>query len=557
MHIGRTLGIVLAGLCMAAAPPPPSEAGNAAIYDIVIRNARVLDGAGNPWVRADVAIKGGRIAEVGSIAGRGTREIDAGERYVAPGFIDMMDQSTYALMENGLAENKLLQGVTTVIAGEGGTPGTAADIPSYFGKLETQGISVNFGTYFSSTQARVKVMGDGAGEPTAAQLSEMRREVADAMQAGVFGISSALIYAPSSFQSTSDLIALAGEVGKCSGFYATHMRDESAKLVEAVDEAIEIGEESGVKVEIFHLKGAYAPLWGKLMPEALQHVDEARARGVDVAADLYPYTAGGTGLEVTVPSWVWAEGETRGLEMLRDPEVRARAKQELAAGSLPGWSNLVEASGGWENVRLANANSEEYNRFNGQNLAQIGESLGVDPTDAAWDIVLAAAPEKRAYALYFMMDEQDIETALQRPWVSIGSDASASVELGGVDGLGLPHPRAYGTFPRVITEYVQKRNVLTLENAVRKMTGWPAQRMGLSDRGLVRQGMRADLILLDLDRLDEGATWEQPTALPQGIDTVIVNGVLTIDGGEHTGARSGMVLRHQCPLPESTTASAG
>jgi|TARA_R100000501_G_scaffold18139_1_gene36364 N-acyl-D-amino-acid deacylase len=558
MHIGRTLGIVLAGLCMAAAPPPPpSQAGNAAIYDIVIRNARVLDGAGNPWVRADVAIKDGRIAEVGSIAGRGTREIDAGERYVAPGFIDMMDQSTYALMENGLAENKLLQGVTTVIAGEGGTPGTTADIPSYFGKLETQGISVNFGTYFSSTQARVKVMGDGAGEPTAAQLSEMQAEVASAMQAGVFGISSALIYAPSSFQSTSDLIALAGEVGKCSGFYATHMRDESAKLVEAVDEAIEIGEESGVKVEIFHLKGAYAPLWGKLMPEALQHVDAARARGVDVAADLYPYTAGGTGLEVTVPSWVWAEGETRGLEMLRDPEVRARAKQELAAGSLPGWSNLVEASGGWENVRLANANSEEYNRFNGQNLAQIGESLGVDPTDAAWDIVLAAAPEKRAYALYFMMDEQDIETALQRPWVSIGSDASASVELGGVDGLGLPHPRAYGTFPRVITEYVQKRNVLTLENAVRKMTGWPAQRMGLSDRGLVRQGMRADLILLDLDRLDEGATWEQPTALPQGIDTVIVNGVLTIDGGKHTGARSGMVLRHQCPLPESTTASAG
>ncbi|WP_334183979.1 N-acyl-D-amino-acid deacylase family protein [Novosphingobium sp.] len=537
--MGSAMTLLLAG----NAPAPQSVPE----YDIVIRGGRVLDGAGNPWVRADVAVKGGRVVRVGRIAGHGAKEIDARDRYVTPGFIDMMDQSGGVLLKNGAAENKLRMGVTTVIAGEGGTPVEASQIPAYFGQLEKQGIAVNFGTYYSTTQARQKAMGDVAGTPTAAQMEVMKAEVRKAMEAGVFGVTSALIYPPSSFASTQDLIAMSKVSAQCGGFYATHMRDESADLVKAVNEAIEIGEKSGAKVEIFHLKAAFAPGWGKLMPEAIASVNAARARGVDVAADLYPYTAGGTGLEIIAPSWVWADGIEKGIARLRDPKVRERMKKEVAAGSMPGWSNLVEASGGFGNVILANGFSKKYAPYHGQSLEKIGATLKRDPADVAWDILLEGLPN-RSVALYFMMNEGDIETALRQPWVSIGSDAAASEKFGELDALGLPHPRAYGTFPRAIAEYSKRRPVISLEEAVRKMTGWPAQRMGLSDRGLIRDGMRADLVILDYAALDDVATWDKPTASPTGIDTVVVNGVVTIENGRHTGARAGTVLRHGCSV---------
>lgn len=517
----------------------------AADYDLVIRGGRVLDGAGNPWVRADVAVKEGRVVQVGQVPGQGTREIDATGRYVSPGFIDMMDQSGAALLKDGAAENKLRMGVTTLIGGEGGPPVPAAGMPGYFKQLETQGIAVNFGTYYSSTQARVHVMGDAAGAPTRKQLDAMGEQVKIAMEAGAFGISSALIYAPSSFQSTSDLVSLAKVAAQCDGFYATHMRDESEGVVKAIEEAIEIGEKGGVKVEIFHLKAAYAPEWGKPMPQALATINAARDRGVDVAADLYPYTAGGTGLEIIAPSWVWADGLEKGIERVRDPKVRERMKKEVAAGSLPGWSNLVHASGGFQNVRLANSFSDKYRRFHGKTLAEIGAELNLDPADAAWDIALEGLPN-RAVALYFMISEQDVQLALRQPWVSIGSDAAAAVNYGSDGAIGLPHPRAYGTFPRIIAEYVKRQQVLTLEDAVRKMTSWPAQRMGLSDRGLIREGMRADIVLFDLDTLDDVASWDAPAGAPTGIETVIVNGVVSFEGGKHTGARAGSALRHQC-----------
>ncbi len=524
---------------------PAASAQPAAEYDIVIRGGRVLDGAGNPWVNADVAIKDGRVAAVGTLKARGKREIDARGRYVAPGFIDMMDQSGRVLLVNGAAENKLRQGVTTVLSGEGGTPVDAAEIPAYFSKLETQGIGVNFGTYYATSQARVKVMGDAAGAPTKAQMDAMKKEVEAAMKAGVFGITSALIYPPSSFQTTADLIELAKVAGQCNGFYATHMRDESAKLVPAIEEAIEIGEKGGVKVEIYHLKNAYAPQWGKGMATAVAAIEAARARGVDVAADMYPYAAGGTGVEITVPNWVWADGVEKGLERLKDTEIRKKLKQQVAAGSMPDWSNLVEASGGWARIVLANAQSEKYAQFHGKNFAEIGKALGLDPADAAWDIVLNAYP-KRSTALYFMMDEKDIETAMRQTWTSIGSDAGAAAKPGEIDDLGLPHPRSYGTFPRVIAEYVKRRPVLTLEDAVRKMTGWPAQRMGLSDRGLVRQGMRADVVIFDYETIDDVAGWTNPVDYPKGIDTVIVNGRVALDKGKLEDVRAGLVLRHSC-----------
>ena len=524
-------------LLLGAAPAPA--------YDIVIRGGRVLDGAGNPWVRADIGIKDGRVAKIGRITARGAKEIDATGRYVAPGFIDMMDQSGNVLLTHGAAENKLRMGVTTLIGGEGGTPVPAEAIPRYFDDLSTRGIAVNFGTYYSATQARVAVMGDGAGTPTPVQLDAMRGLVERAMQAGVFGISTALMYPPDRFHATDDLVELAKVAATCGGVYATHMRDESARLLDSVDEAIRIGEESGAKVEIFHLKAAYAPGWGTLMPQAIARIAAARDRGVDVAADLYPYTAAGTGLEGTVPGHVFAHGFEAGLAKLREPALRDALKRDAAAGSVPGWSSLVEAAGGWQNIVLANAHNPASLQFHGKNFVEIGAALNKDPADAAWDIMLAALPD-RAFALYFVMDQADIDAAIRQPWISIGSDGAAAAVLGELDGMGLPHPRSYGTFARVLTDYVRERNILSLEDAVRKMTSWPARRMGLSDRGLLREGLRADVIVFDAGAVEDHASWTAPMRPATGIADVIVNGVLTLDQGRHTGARAGMVLRHPC-----------
>jgi N-acyl-D-amino-acid deacylase len=541
----RPFALILASLLATAAAPLPPEPAEPA-YDIVIRGGRVLDGAGNPWIAADVAIKDGRIVRVGVIEKTGKREIDARGRYVAPGFIDMLDQSGRTLLRDGSAASKLRMGVTTLIAGEGGTAVPAAEIAGYLTTLETQGIAVNFGTYYGAIQARVKVMGDGAGAPTEAQLAAMEEEVRAAMRAGVFGISSALIYSPASFQSTSDLTRLAAIPGRCGGFYATHMRDESDKLLAAIDEAVSIGEKSGAKVEIFHIKAAYAPLWGKLMPQAIARVEAARARGVDIGANIYPYRAGGTGLDVTLPTHVFAKGREAAHAAVRDPKVRVALKKELAAGPQPDWSNLVHASGGWKNVVLANGQAEQYKRFNGKNFAEIGKALGKDPADAAWDIWLDALPA-RASALYFMMDDRDIDLAMKQPWVSVGTDASVSDSTADPEAQGRPHPRAYGTFPRIIADYVVARKVLTLSDAIRKMTSWPAQRLGLADRGLLREGMRADIVVFDLATIRDRATYEDPTTAPEGIGEVIVNGVVALDKGQLTGSRSGAVLRHPCP----------
>jgi N-acyl-D-amino-acid deacylase len=530
------LGLFLATTCTGVLAQP------APIYDVVIRHGRLLDGDGNPWVAADVAIKDGRFVKIGRVEGRGSREIDAQGDYVSPGWIDMMDQSGEVLLKNGLAENKLREGVTSAIAGEGGTPVPSAQVADYFKKLETQGISMNFGSYYGSGQARVEVMGDVAGHPTAQQMDAMKVHVDEAMRAGAMGIATALIYPPDSFQSTEDLIELARVAAKHGGIYASHMRDESAKLLQAIGESIEIGEKTGIQVEIFHFKGAYAPGWGKLVPEAGALIDAARARGVNIAADMYVYTAGGTGLDITVPNWVWEQGAQKGLERLKDPQIRERLKKEVAAGSAPGWSNLVEASGGWDHIVLANAFNPKYDKYRFKSIAYIAKQLGQDPADVSWDIVLGAQPN-RAMGLYFMMNEADIATALRWPWMSIGSDAGANEAPGKIDAIGLPHPRAYANFPRVISEYVKKRHVLTLEDAIRKMTSWPATRMRLYDRGVIREGLKADVTIFNEERINDVASYENPTAYPTGIDYVLVNGKLVIDQGRHTGAKPGQVLR--------------
>jgi N-acyl-D-amino-acid deacylase len=509
-------------------------------FDVVVRNGRVLDGAGNPWIRADVAIRQGRIAKVGRVAEGGLREIDAEGLYVAPGFIDMMDQSGSVLPRSGLAENKLRMGVTTAIGGEGGTPVGVDSVALYFEGLQDGGISINFGSYFSATQARVAVLGNDARAPSPPELARMKDIMASAMRQGAMGMTTALIYPPSAFATTEELVELAGVAARYGGIYASHIRGEGRELVEAVGEAIEIGERAGLPVEIFHFKAAYEPGWGHLIREAAAEIEAARARGVDVAADLYPYTAGGTGLEATIPSWVFDGGVDSARARIVRPGVRARLKEELVTG-YPGWWNIVEAAGGWDGIVLVNARNPELAHFEGKSLATVAEEWGKDPADAAWDLV--AAGEGRVMAIYHMMSEDDVRWALQLPWTSVGSDAGAALEAGRPDVLGLPHPRSYGTFPRVLARYVRDEGLLTLEEAVRKMTSWPATRMRLEGRGILREGSWADVVVFDLDHVQDRATYEDPTLFPEGIEWVLVNGVVVIEsGGHHTGALPGQVL---------------
>ncbi|MFI5311093.1 MAG: amidohydrolase family protein, partial [Gemmatimonadales bacterium] len=464
------------------------------VYDVVIRHGRVLDGEGNPWVLADVGIRDGRFARIGRVAGRGRTEIDATGKYVSPGWIDMMDQSGAVLPQNGLAENKLQEGVTTAIGGEGGTPVPAGRVREYFSTLERQGISINFGSYFSETQTRVAVLGRSARAPNAAELAQMRAIMDTAMRGGAMGMTTALIYPPSSYSTTDELVEVARSAARYGGTYASHIRDEGKGVVGAVNEAISIGERAGMPVEVFHLKVAHKPGWGILMDSIARTIDAARARGVDVAADLYVYTAGGTGLEATIPSWA-QEGGTDSLKMrLANPEIRARLKREVGTGS-PGWWNIIEAAGSWDGIVLVNARNPENSKYEQKTIAQIARETGKEPADAAWDLV--AQGRGRVMAIYHMMGEQDIETALRFPWTSIGSDAGAVAQIGVPDATGLPHPRSFGNFPRVIAKYVRERHVLTLSEAIRKMTGWPATRMRLANRGTITVGNWADVTIFD------------------------------------------------------------
>jgi N-acyl-D-amino-acid deacylase len=540
---------LLATACTRTALPPartlPAEPTDTraltgpAEYDVVIRNGRVLDGMGNPWIVADIGIRDGKFAKIGHGVARGTREIDARGLYVSPGWIDVMDQSGSVLPRNGLAENKLRMGVTTAIGGEGGFPVSATRIPEYFATLERQGISINFGSYYSQTQARTAVLGQSARAPTTSELERMRAALDTAMRAGAMGMTTALIYPPSSYTTTDELVEVAKAAAKYGGTYASHIRGEGKEVVQSVRELITIAERAGMPGEVFHLKVAYQPGWGVLMDSVRMLVESARGRGVDVAANIYAYTAGGTGLEATIASWAFEGGNDSLRARLRDPQIRERLKREIESGS-PGWWNIVESAGGWNGVVLANARNPANAKYNGMRIPDIAKAMGKSEADAAWDLVLEG--QGRVMAIYHMMSEQDVETALKFPWTSIGSDAGASLNAAQVDDLGLPHPRSYGNHVRVISRYVKERRVISLEEAVRKMTSWPATRMRLANRGSIKEGHWADLTIFDLNTLNDRATYEQPTLFPTGIEYVLVNGAVTIERGSHTGAKAGKVL---------------
>ncbi len=519
---------LVAAVPLTAAPQPA--------YDILITGGRLLDGAGNPWVAANIAISGDRIARIGRFNAPATRVIDATGLYVAPGFIDMMDQSGSVLRRDGTAQSKVRQGVTTLIAGEGGTPVPPADLDQYFATLETQGISANFGTFVSAAQARTAILQSANRDPNPEELERMKAIIEAGMRHGALGLTTALIYPPESYSKTPELVELAKVAARYGGIYASHVRDEGLGALDAIGEAIEIGEKAGLPVEIFHLKVAHRTGWKTLLPRIDALVQAARARGVDITADQYPYTASGTGLDACIPAWAAEGGAAERNKRLHDPAIRARIRDEMKHGS-PGWFNRIEAVGSWKNIVIASMPVSGDQHYVGMTIEDIARERKQPPEDTVMDLVSGSTAG--ISALYFMMSEDDVRTAMTYPWVSVGSDAAAgSVET----AQGRGHPRQYGTFPRIIARYVRETPVLTLENAVRRMTSLPAGKLHLAGRGTLVEGNFADITIFDYARIEDTATYESPHQYPKGIPYVLVNGQVVVDKGEHTGARPGRVV---------------
>jgi len=505
-------------------------------YDVLIKGGRVLDGAGNPWVYANIAVTGNRITRIGRFEASAKWVIDASGLYVAPGFVDIMDQSGRALLADGKAQSKVRQGVTTAIGGEGGTVGPADRLDEYFETLMRQGISMNFGTFVSAAQARRVVLQADDREPNEEELERMKKVIEDAMIRGALGMTTALIYPPGSYAKTPELIELGKVAAQYGGIYATHVRDEGEGVLSGIQEAIEIGEKAGLAVEIYHLKVAHKKHWKKTMRKINGLVLSARVRGIEVNANQYPYTAGATGLEACIPSWAAEGGPEERNKRLKDPAIRRRIKREMKKGS-PGWWNIVEASGGWKNIIIGYMPEGGEKHFEGMSISKIAKQLKKSPEDTVMDLVSSSS--RRIGALYYMMHEEDVQRAMQYPWVSVGSDASASsIEA----SRGRGHPRAYGTFPRIIARYVRENPVLTLEYAIRRMTSLPAGKLHIPGRGLLKEGFFADIVIFDYDTIEDTATYENPTQYPKWIPYVLVNGQIVIDEGEHTAATPGQII---------------
>ena len=543
------------GACAGARPAAPPAAPPPAPYDLLVRNGMVVDGTGSPWYRGDVAIRGDRIAVVGQLRGARARDtIDATGLVVSPGWIDVLGHSEYPLLRDPRAISKITQGITSEITGEVTSvvpvnqntlrelaPAsrervTWRDLDGYFRALEAARPAINLGTFVTVGSVRRYTMGDADRPPAPAELDTMRALVAAAMEQGAMGLSSGLIYAPASYASTEEIIELARVAARYGGGYASHIRSEGDRLVEAVNEAIRIGEEAGTWVQIHHLKASGRANWGK-MPQAVAAIEAARARGVDVTADQYPYPASGTGLDAIIPTWAHAGGTDSLLARLADPATRARLRAELTAGGTD-W-NIGASAGGPQGVLIAGVGVDSLRRYEGMRLSEAAEARGQEVVDALFDLLLA--DRAGTSAIYFSMSEEDIEHAMRQPWIMVGIDAGARAADSTV--VGKPHPRAYGSFPRILCRYVRERNVITLPDAVRKFTALPAARVGLDDRGVLKEGMFADLTIFDPDTVCDRATFEQPVQTSVGIVHVIVNGVPVLRDGTVTGERPGRALR--------------
>ena len=530
-------------------------------FDLVIANGRVVDGTGAPWFRADVGIRGDRIAAVGDLAGApATRRLDAHGLLVAPGFIDMLGQSENTLLVDPSAESKVRQGITTEVTGEGGSAAPTSeatlrdmrpwldkyrltvdwtDFRGYFDRLRQARPAINLASFVGAAQVRQMVLGNADVEPTAEQLARMEALVATAMEQGALGVSTSLIYPPGSYAKTPELIALARVAARYGGIYATHMRNEGDAEMAAIDEAVRIAREAHTPVEIWHLKVAGRNNWGR-MKDVVARIERARAEGVDVTADMYPYIASGNGLDATVPQWAQEGGVDAMIARFRDPAQRQRILAEIRDGNGRDW-------GGWkarppEDILVVSVLSPELQKWTGKRLSAIAREMGKPPEEALVDLV--EADRANVFVARFSMNEDDLQHAMRRPWVAFDLDAGA-FSLAGPFGKSKHHPRALGGFPRVLGHYARELGLFAMEEAVRRMTSLPARRVGLLDRGLLRPGMAADVTVFDPDRIIDRATFEEPNAYAEGVDTVVVNGKVVLDGGRMTGERSGRpLLRH-------------
>ena len=529
-------------------------------FDLVIINGHIIDGTGSPWYSGDVGIRNGRIAAIGNLSESARRKtIDAHGKAVAPGFIDMLGQSEATILVDPRLPSKIYQGITTEITGEGGSAAPLNDaiieadragyehlkitpdwrtFRQFFTRLEKQGMGINLASYVGATQVRRMVLGDDDKQPNPGQLEKMKSLVRDAMHDGAVGVSTSLEYAPAPYAKTEELIALAGEAARFGGIYATHMRNESDTILESIDEALRIGREAHVPVEIWHLKVAGKANWGR-MPEVVARINQARAQGADVSADTYAYPAWFNSMSAFIPPWAHDGGDAKLIERLKDPATRARIRKDMETPSKD-WDNEWQEIPGPEAVMIGVVQNSALKQFQGKRLSEVAKTWNKDPMDALFDLLV----EDKAFTAcaVFGMSEPDVTLALQQPWVSVDNDSSgASPE--GILGEEHPHPRAYGTFPRVLRKYVREEKKLTLEDAIRKFSALPAQRMRLADRGVLKQGMWADVVIFDPEAIRDLATFDNPNQLSQGMEFVLVNGVPVIEGGKMTGALPGKVLR--------------
>ena len=534
-------------------------------FDLIIINGHIIDGTGSPWYFADIGIREGKIAAIGNLsAAARTRTIDAAGKIVAPGFIDMLGQSELTILVDPRLPSKIYQGITTEITGEVGSIAPLNDsiiqadqssydhyhitpdwrtLRQYFARLEKQGMGINLATYVGATQVRRMVLGDDNKQPTPQQLDQMKALVRDAMKDGAVGVSTSLEYAPAPYASTDELIALATEGGKFGGIYATHMRNESDAVLDAIDEAVRIGREAHVPVEIWHLKVAGKSNWGR-MPEVVDKINSARASGADVTADTYAYTAWFNDFSAFIPQWAHDGGAAKLVERLKDPATRERIRKDMLTPSR-NWDNEWQEIPGPEAIMIGVVQNPKLLPLQGKRLAEIAKLWNKDPMDALFDFV---AQDPFAGVAVFGMSQPDVTLALRQPWVSIDNDSSGTSPEG-LLGQEHPHPRAYGTFPRILRKYVHEEKVLTLEDAIRKFSALPAQRMRLVDRGVLKAGMWADVVIFDPSTIRDLATFENPNQLSQGMEYVLVNGTAVIDQGKMTGALPGKVLRGAAYVP--------
>jgi dihydroorotase/N-acyl-D-amino-acid deacylase len=535
------------------------EAASQLSYDIVVTNGRIVDGTGSPWYSGDLGILNGKIAAIGYLADAHRQStIDARGKVVAPGFIDMLGQSELTVLIEPRLPSKVFQGITTQITGEGGSvaPLNEACIKAdreyyahyrvtpdwhtlrqYFARVEKQGLGMNLATFVGATQVRRIVLGDEDKQPTADQLKEMRSLVRQAMRDGAVGVSTSLIYPPAPYAKTEELIALASEAASRGGIYATHMRTEGNGILAAIDETVRISREAKIPVEIWHLKVAGKQNWGR-MPEVIAKINAARQRGVDLAADTYAYTAWGNGLASFIPPWAHNGGDAKLIDRLKDPETRARIRKDMLSASSD-WQNEWLDLPGPEAILIGIVQNPNLLSLQGKTLAQIAQLQKKEPLDALYDLLI----DDNAFtqAISFGMSEPDVALALQQPWVSIDNDYEG-ISPDGPLGKDFAHPRAYGTFPRILRKYVREEKKLTLEDAIRKFSALPAQRMRFLDRGVLKAGLWADIVIFDPETIRDLATFEEPNQLSKGMEYVLVNGVPVIAQGNLTGALPGKIL---------------